>query len=320
MIRRNRGKCRWFVPLAGVAVLLQGSQVATAQSGGVGWGFQEFDSRFNEEPFVEVAGGSGFSLALRADGTIAAWGDTWKLQCDVPALPPGLAYVDVECGRDHAVALRSDGSVVAWGSNSSGQRDAPPLPGGVTYVEVSAGASHAVALRSDGAIVWWGGNFSGQCDAPSLPGGLDFVDLDAAAHRSVGIFVGWATCYPSFCVGDGVGRSVRCPCGNFGAEGSGCDNSASTGGARLEVRGSVEPGRILPGTSGEPLSALTIFIQGSSLPARASFGDGVRCIGGALKRIGVEGAVAGAASHPGPGDSSIRARSAALGDPIQPGS
>ena len=88
----------------------------------------------------------------------------------------------------------------------------------------------------------------------------------------------------------------------------------------LTVRGSVVPDRVVLGTTGELPSALTIFIQGSSLPTRSSFGDGVRCIGGALKRLAVESAVAGAASYPGPGDLPISVRSAALGDPIQPGS
>ena len=50
------------------------------------------------------------------------------------------------------------------------------------------------------------------------------------------------------------------------------------------------------------------------------FGDGGRCIGGTLKRIGVVGAVGGAASYPRPIDPPVSVRSAALGDPIAPGS
>jgi hypothetical protein len=33
---------------------------------------------------VAVAGGGGHSVALRADGTVAAWGADWSGQCDVP--------------------------------------------------------------------------------------------------------------------------------------------------------------------------------------------------------------------------------------------
>jgi hypothetical protein len=34
---------------------------------------------------------------------------------NVPALPPGLSYVQVAASSRHAVARRSDGSAVAWG-------------------------------------------------------------------------------------------------------------------------------------------------------------------------------------------------------------
>jgi hypothetical protein len=66
-------------------------------------------------------------------------------------------------------------------------------------------------------------------------------------------------------------------------------------------------------------SALTIFLQGSAEIAPVTFGDGLRCVGGALKRLYMKSASGGAASAPAPGDPSITARSAALGDPIPPG-
>ena len=88
----------------------------------------------------------------------------------------------------------------------------------------------------------------------------------------------------------------------------------------LSVRGSVAPDHVALGCIGELSSALTIFFQGKSvLESPVTFGDGVRCIGGSLKRLGVKVAVAGSASYPGPGDPAISARSAALGDLIRPG-
>ena len=51
-----------------------------------------------------------------------------------------------------------------------------------------------------------------------------------------------------------------------------------------------------------------------------SYGDGLRCVGGALKRLYSRSASGGAAQAPQGGDPSITARSAALGDPIAPGS
>jgi hypothetical protein len=63
-----------------------------------------------------------------------------------------------------------------------------------------------------------------------------------------------------------------------------------------------------------------VFLQGDQLnPHGVVFGDGVRCVAGSLTRLYVRSASGGTASAPGPGDPAISARSAALGDPIAPG-
>jgi hypothetical protein len=49
------------------------------------------------------------------------------------------------------------------------------------------------------------------------------------------------------------------------------------------------------------------------------FGDGLRCVGGSLKRLYSKPASGGVVYAPHPGDPSITARSAALGDPISSG-
>jgi hypothetical protein len=105
----------------------------------------------------------------------------------VPALLPGLSYVEVSAGWAHAVARRSDGSVVAWGDNASGQCNVPALPPGLFYVEVAAGPAHTVARRSDGSVVAWGWNYNGQCNVPALPPGLTFAQIAAGSSHSVAI-------------------------------------------------------------------------------------------------------------------------------------
>jgi alpha-tubulin suppressor-like RCC1 family protein len=78
---------------------------------------------------VQVASGFYHSLALRADGTVMAWGDkriggSNVGQFDVPA---GLDdVVHISAGHSHSVALKADGTVVAWGWNAYGQTDVPP--------------------------------------------------------------------------------------------------------------------------------------------------------------------------------------------------
>jgi hypothetical protein len=121
----------------------------------------------------------------------------------------------------------------------------------------------------------------------------------------------------SFCPGDGSG--FPCPCGNSGGAGHGCNNSIGSGGAFLDASGTASPDTVVFTTTSELPTALTLFAQGDVLPPPAIFGDGVRCVGGNLKRLYVKHASGGQASAPGAGDMSVTARSAALGDPIPSG-
>jgi hypothetical protein len=167
------------------------------------------------------------------------------------------------------------------------------------------------------------------------------VDLSAFAGQTIDVsftfwagdslanwFLGWLVddvairtvpeVYPMNCFGDGSGAA--CPCSNSGAAGRGCQNSASTGGAFLTVTGTANPDTIVLNSSGENPNALTIFLQGSANIGPVSFGDGLRCAGGTLRRLYVNNASGGIAFAPLPGDPSVSARATALGDLIHPGS
>jgi hypothetical protein len=127
--------------------------------------------------------------------------------------------------------------------------------------------------------------------------------------------------YQSFCFGDG--STTPCPCGNASSgSGRGCNNSSSTGGAQLAAAGLSALGAdsIVLTSSFEKPSATSIFLQGKTqLTAGVAFGQGLRCIGGTLKRLFVHNAVLGVVSAPTGGDLSVSAQSAALGDPISAG-
>jgi hypothetical protein len=128
------------------------------------------------------------------------------------------------------------------------------------------------------------------------------------------------TALTPYCFGDGT-LSIACPCGNTGASAHGCQNSATTGGAVLAGCGSTSPDMVMLTSSGELATALSIFLQGdASLASGIVFGDGVRCVNGNLKRLYMKNASGGYVTVPGSGDLSISAQSAALGDPIAPGS
>lgn len=88
-----------------------------------------------------------------------------------------------------------------------------------------------------------------------------------------------------YCFGDGTGAA--CPCGNAGRPEKGCDNSFDTDGALLIGVGTTSlssdtfvlaASTLTPGTS-------VVFIQGTA-SASQSFGDGLRCVGSTVTRLG----------------------------------
>ncbi|MCL2149493.1 MAG: hypothetical protein FWH51_00975 [Dehalococcoidia bacterium] len=140
---------------------------------------------------VAVSAGYYHTVALKADGTVWAWGynfygqlgDSTDAHRYSPIQVPGLLEVAaISAGYAHTVALKADGTVWAWGLNSAGQLgndsstdswipDQVREPwGGVNYltdiIAISAGGYHAIALKSDGAgegTLWsWGDNDFGQ--------------------------------------------------------------------------------------------------------------------------------------------------------------
>ena len=124
----------------------------------------------------------------------------------------------------------------------------------------------------------------------------------------------------AFCTGE---LPADCPCDNVGGLGRGCANASPGGfygGALLVASGATTPDEVVLAVENVPSAALSIFLQGDSAIAPTAFGDGLRCVGGALRRLYVESALGGVAYAPQAGEASITARSAALGDAIAPGS
>ena len=167
---------------AGFAVKSDGSVV--------GWGGASVPSDLKEVVAIATSGypasGHGLSaswhaLALRADGTLAAWGN-------VPGLDPpsGLnRVIAVACGDAHSLVLQADGKVVQWTANGSGTSD---LPASLTDVTaIAAGGRHNLALKSDGTVVAWGWD---DDSFNKVPPGLKGVTTIAAGHYANVALVG----------------------------------------------------------------------------------------------------------------------------------
>ncbi|MBL8863368.1 MAG: hypothetical protein JNK02_15340 [Planctomycetes bacterium] len=107
-----------------------------------------------------------------------------------------------------------------------------------------------------------------------------------------------------FCFGDGSGTA--CPCGNAGSIGNGCANSLNPLGANLTATGtaSVAADSVVLTASGMPNSTC-LFFQGTTQLAGTAFGDGLRCAGGTVVRLGTKLNAAGASSYPTGSDPSI---------------
>jgi alpha-tubulin suppressor-like RCC1 family protein len=109
---------------------------------------------------VAVAAGGYFSLALRNNGTVIAWGDNTYGQTNIPA---GLSNVtSIAAGQYHGVALLANGAVTNWGSyynvsyysvTNYSVGTPPPLS---NVVAVAAATDHNLALLSNGTVVAWG--------------------------------------------------------------------------------------------------------------------------------------------------------------------
>ena len=139
---------------------------------------------------VDLAVGRNHSVALSADGTLAAWGQgssgqlgtgsttnsSVPLTVTTSGALAGKTVVALAAGQIHSLALCADGTVVAWGGNTSGQLgngttanssvpvavNATGALAGKTVMAIAAGDQHSVALCSDGTVFTWGANTYGQ--------------------------------------------------------------------------------------------------------------------------------------------------------------
>lgn len=171
---------------------------------------------------VAIGAGSSHCLAVKADGTVWAWGDNSSRQCgdDTPDTykPTPVKVLDITSavavvgGSNYSLALLSDGTVCGWGDNTSGQLGSTgvhtrPFPvGGLSNVKsIDASYYHSLALLSDGTVKVWGdgqfspGSVSGISNAIAITTGY----LHSLAVISDGTVMAWG-CNGYGQLGDGT--------------------------------------------------------------------------------------------------------------------
>lgn len=173
--------------------------------------------------WTAVAAGKAYSLALRGDGSLWAWGANARGQLGLndvqgrnqPVKLPGNDWSAVSAGLEHALALKSDGSLWAWGQNLTGQlgdgsttqRNAPVRVGSDSdWLALAAGADHSMGIRREQVMMgerrslWaWGGNTFGQLGDANLSGRNQPAPVpDMAQLRAVAAGEGYSLAQDSY--------------------------------------------------------------------------------------------------------------------------
>lgn len=132
----------------------------------------------NDTDWVAISAGGFFTLALKSNGTLWAFGDNaygqlgdgtfWSKKSPVQVYAPGVTFVKISAGGHHVLAISSTNELYSWGSNDYGQvgNGNVSIDAGTpvkistanNWIMVSAGSEHSMALNSSGELYVWGSN------------------------------------------------------------------------------------------------------------------------------------------------------------------
>ncbi|MEI6714267.1 MAG: MBG domain-containing protein [Verrucomicrobiota bacterium] len=108
-----------------------------------------------------VACGESFTVALKRDGTMWAWGQTPWGQQGMTQVESSKRWRRVSVGRYHVLALARDGGLYERANGSSRQ-----VGFDVDWDQIAAGNGRSFALKTDGTMWAWGDNNTGTLGLP----------------------------------------------------------------------------------------------------------------------------------------------------------
>lgn len=204
----------------------------------------------NAQCFTKISAGFDYTLGIKADGTLWAWGHDNYGQLGVSPIydrnvpvQVGTAtnWQSIAAGTNHSLAIKTDGTLWAWGNNSNFQLGTLPLSAIVytptqvgtltTWQSVAAGLEHSLAIKTDGSLWAWGRNNYNQLGDNTLIskqtpthiglGYSDFTKISAGNYHSIAIranhtLYAWGdNFYGQLGDGTGVNKTVPTLIGSF---------------------------------------------------------------------------------------------------------
>jgi len=117
------------------------------------WGNGESDPSVSN--LVAMATGWSHGFGFRPDGTLIGWGDDYA--GGISGKPANLTNaVAVAVGSFNTLAVLADGKVIGWGDDSAGLLDIPEGVSNVAAITIGTFGGNALALCADGAVWEWG--------------------------------------------------------------------------------------------------------------------------------------------------------------------
>jgi alpha-tubulin suppressor-like RCC1 family protein len=141
------------------------------------------NSKINAQCWSSISAGANYSLGLKSDGTIWAWGRNYFGELGLGTngefngtnnptqIGTDNNWAKIYAGNDHSIAIKNDGTLWAWGANNSGElgdgtnisKNSPIQIGSSNdWNSIASGLGFTLALKNDGTLWAWGRNNFGQ--------------------------------------------------------------------------------------------------------------------------------------------------------------